>query len=100
MARAGRRSQEVTLYLTPAELGLLDALRVALAAKTLDAETHSRSTLVAALVRREVDRLRHTGADLPSGQLDALARAVAAVDADPEPAKRQGRPPTLPTPQS
>lgn len=96
MARGGRRCVTVTVYFTPRELALLDALRSALAAKSLDAEEHSRSTLVAALVRAEVDRLRRTGGDLPHEHLDALARAVAAVDADPGPAKRQGRPPTLP----
>lgn len=96
MARGGRRSVTVTVYFTPRELALLDALRAALAAKTLAPEEHSRSTLVAALVRQEVDRLRQTGGDLPYAVLDALARAVAAVDADPEPAKRTGRPPTVP----
>lgn len=96
MARSGRRSAVTTLYLTRPELALLDALRSALAAKTLAPEEHSRSTLVAALVRQEVARLRQTGGDLPHEHLDALARAVAAVDADPGPAKRTGRPPTVP----
>ena len=95
MPRGGRRHVSVTVYLTPQEAELLDAVRGALASKTLGAQEHSRGTLIAALVRAEAERLRRDG-DLPYRSLNALARAVNAVNADPPPAKRQGRPPQVP----
>ena len=98
MPRAGRRSVPLSLYVTPQEMALLDAVRAAMAARTLEATEHSRSTLVAALVRAEADRLRQ-GGDLPYRQMDALARAMRAVDDEPVPAKRLGRPPQLPAAQ-
>lgn len=95
MPRGGRRHVSVTVYLTAPEAALLDVVRSALASKTLGAQEHSRGTFIAALVHQEAQRLRGDG-DLPYRHLDALTAAVAAVDADPPPAKRQGRPPQVP----
>lgn len=95
MARGGRRRFKVVCYLTAPEVALMNAVRGALADRTLDPVEHSGSTLLAALVRQEAQRLRHDG-DLPYRHLDALTVALAGVDADPEPERRQGRPPRVP----
>ena len=99
MPRAGRRNVALSLYVTAQEMALLDAVRAAMAARTLEAVAHSRATLVVALIRQEADRLRQ-GGDLPYRQMDALAGAMRAVDDEPVPKKRLGRPPQLPAAQN
>lgn len=94
MARSGRRSVSVTVYLTPEEARLLDVVRAARAQQGGAAE--SKADLVAALVTGEADRLRKDALSITLAARDALdAAADALARATPERPKRMGRPPRV-----
>ena len=93
MARGGGRSVSVTLYLTPDEVALLEAVRSARAVELLE---ESRADLVVRLLCAEAERLQKVPA-MPRAVEDGLWAARRAVESAPRPAKRMGRPPVVKT---
>jgi hypothetical protein len=91
VARSGARSVSVTLYLTPDEVALLEAVR---SARAVELREESRADLLVRLLCAESERLQEAPA-MPARVEDALWAARRAVESAPRPAKRMGRPPVV-----
>ena len=91
MRASGVRHVAMAWNLSPAEVGLLEAVR---AARAWEAVPESRPALLAALLRREAERLSNEAA-LPRPALDLLTAAVDALRQERPADPRKGRPARL-----